>query len=139
VQTIRNFIVYGISPGTIKLGQGERRAIVRDYMETVHRGDFVWEDVERMTNGQIPIKRTLEIERTKVPVALPVFKKLFGHNPNFKNATENLAWNTLLYRIRFTRNLVKESKGVKSYVVTYKHNPKTPFEWSVVRVLGYVK
>ena len=105
-------------------------------METVHRADFVWQDIERMANGQIPTARNLAIERTRVATALPVFHRLFGHNPNFKNATENLAWNTLMYRIRFSRDLAKESKGVKSYVATYKHNPKTPFEWSVVRVLG---
>jgi hypothetical protein len=139
VQSIRNFIVYGISLSTIKLGQGERRAIARDYMETVHRSDFVWQDIERMANGQIPVTRNLAIERTRVAVAIPVFHRLFGHNPDFKNVTDNLAWNTLLYRIRFTRNLAKESKGIKSYVAAYKHSPKTPFEWSVVRVLGYVK
>jgi YVTN family beta-propeller protein len=137
--SIRNFIVYGISPNTIKLGQGERRAVVRDYMETVHRGDFVWEDIERMTTGQIPIKRNLEIERSNVSMALPVFKKIFGHTPNFKNQTENLAWNTLLYRIRFPRDLSKESQGISRYLSLFRKNPKTPFEWSIVRVLGYVK
>ncbi|MFA5750536.1 MAG: hypothetical protein WC895_04970, partial [Candidatus Shapirobacteria bacterium] len=102
-QSIMNFIVYGISSSTIKLGQGERRAIIRDYMETVHRGDIIWSDIERMTNGQIPISRNLVIERSNVAIALPVFRRIFGHNPNFKNPTENLAWNTLLYRIRFPR------------------------------------
>ena len=128
-----------MSSSTIKLGQGERRAVVRDYLETVHRSDFVWSDIERMTNGQIPLVRNLAIERANVASALPVFRRLFKHAPKFKNAKENLAWNTLLYRIRFPRNLAKEANGTKAYVAIYKHNPKTPFDWSVVRVLGYVK
>ena len=136
--SIRNFVVYGISSATIKLGQGERRAVVRDYMETVHRGDFVWSDIERMTNGQIPLNRNLALERQKVTIALPVFTKLFGHAPNFQSAQENLAWNTLMYRIRFTRNLAKEQGGLNRFRSTFRRTPRTPFEWATVRVMGYV-
>ncbi|MHB8830727.1 MAG: beta strand repeat-containing protein [Patescibacteria group bacterium] len=136
---IRNFIVYGISPATIKLGQGERRAVVRDYMETVHRADFVWSDIERLTTGLIPLVRNLALERQNVSRALPVFLDIFGHVPNFKLTKENLAWNTLMYRIRFPRDMVKELAGLKVYFGIYKHYPTTPFGWSVVRVLGYVK
>gem|GEM_PF-6215276 len=137
--SIRNFIVYGISSTTKKLGQGERRAVVRDYMETVHRADFVWSDIERLTTGLIPLVRNLALERQNVNKALPVFIDIFGHAPNFKVAKENLAWNTLLYRIRFPRDLVKERIGIKAFYVLYKHYPTTPFGWSVVRALGYVK
>ncbi|MDD5512008.1 MAG: fibronectin type III domain-containing protein, partial [Dehalococcoidales bacterium] len=136
---IRNFIVYGISPATVKLGRGERRAVARDYMETVHRADFVWSDIERLTTGLIPLVRNLALERQNVNKALPVFLDIFGHTPNFKVAKENLAWNTLLYRIRFTRDMAKESAGLKVYFGIYKHYPTTPFGWSVVRVLGYVR
>ena len=136
---IRNFIVYGISPATIKFGQGERRAIERDYMDTVARPEFVWSDIERMATGQIPVVRNLALERLRVSTVLPVFTRLFGHAPNFKNATENLAWNTLLYRIRFPRDLVKEATGIQKYYAIYRHNPFSPFNWAVVRVLGYVK
>ena len=135
---IRNFIVYGISPATIKFGSGERRAIERDYMDTVARPEFVWSDIERMATGQIPVVRNLALERLRVSTVLPVFTRLFGHAPNFKNATENLAWNTLLYRIRFPRDLVREAKGLQKYYAIYRHNPTSPFSWAVVRVLGYV-
>jgi len=137
-QAIRNFIIYGISPATIKFGQGERRAIERDYMETVNRPNFVWSDIERLATGQVPLTRNLTLERLQVSKILPTFRQLFGHNPNFKNATENLAWNCLLYRIRFPRDIVKETKGLQAYRALYAHNPKTNFGWAVVRVLGYV-
>lgn len=136
---IRDFVVYGISLSTIKVGQGERRAIARDYMDTVHRSSFVWTDIERMTNGLIPIVRSLERERRQAIVALPVFHRIFGHDPDFQNSTENLAWNTLMYRIRFHRDLGSEKRGINAYQAIYGHAPKTSFSWSVVRVLGYVK
>ena len=137
--TMRNFITYGISKSTRAFGRGEQRAILRDYMETVHRSDVVWSDIERLAIGQIPIKRNLVIERANVSTALPVFKRLFGHNPDFKIAKENLAWNTLLYRIRFPRDMEREAKGLKEYRTIYKHNPTSPFSWAVVRAIGYVR
>ncbi len=136
---IARFIKNGISPATIKFGQGERRAIMRDYLETVHRADVVWSDVERIANGQIPLTRNLAIERLRVVVALPAFRKVFGHDPTFKNATENLAWNTIMYRIRFARDLTKEAAGGASFKRLYKRSAASPFDWAIVRVLGYVR
>jgi hypothetical protein len=137
--TITNYIVYGISAATVKLGQGERRAVIRDYMDTVKRTNVVWSDVDRIANGQIPVARNLGAERAQVAAILPIYKKIYGHAPNFKDAKENLAWNTLMYRIRFPRDLAKEANGIKGYTALYKHSPKTPLGWSIVRVYGYVK
>ena len=41
--------------------------------------------------------------------------------------------------IRFPRDLAKEGLGVKAFYAMFRRNPKTPFDWSVVRVLGYVR
>ncbi len=136
---IRNYIAYGNSGASRAFGQGERRAIMRDYMETVHRSAVVWSDMERLATGNIPLTRNLTLERKQVVTTLPVFRKIFGHAPNFKDATENLAWNELMYRIRFTRDLVKETKGLKAFRKLYGHAPTSPFGWAIVRVLGYVK
>jgi len=136
---IRNFVLCGNSAATIKFGRGERRAIIRDYMETVHRSDVVWSDVERLATGLIPLARNLALERARVNTVLPVFRRIFGHDPNFKVYKENLAWNALLYRIRFARDLSKERAGLLAYRTLYSHDPLTPFSWAVVRVLGYVK
>lgn len=139
INAIVDYIAYGNSMASLRFGQGERRAIMRDYMETVNRSNIVWDDVERLAVGQIPKVRNLEKERANVARALPVFRKIFGHDPNFQNQTENLAWNTLMYRIRFTRDMGKEGSGLAVYRKLYGRNPNTPFGWSVVRVLGYVK
>jgi hypothetical protein len=137
IRGITNFITYGVSKATEKLGAGERNALVRDYFETVGRGDVVWDDIQRLTIGQKPVKRNLQKEIAQAGIALDNFKKMFGHAPNFKNSAEDLAWNTMLYRIRFPRDLVKEQQGINEFRQIFKRTPTTPFDWSEVRALGY--
>ncbi|MCK9361008.1 chitobiase/beta-hexosaminidase C-terminal domain-containing protein [Patescibacteria group bacterium] len=136
---MRNFVLCGISPATVQFGTGERRAILRDYMETVHRSEVIWNDVERIATGRIPINRNLAIEQRRVGTVLTTFRQIYGHDPAFGNSEENLAWNTMMYRIRFPRDLNLETVGIRRYVALFRHNPVTPFGWSVVRVLGYIK
>jgi hypothetical protein len=64
---------------------------------------------------------------------------IFGHAPNFQNPTENLFWNTLMYRIRFPRDLVLEKNGIVAFKAAFSKAPKDPFQWAVVRAMGYVK
>ena len=137
--TLTNFVSYGHSTATVKLGAGERRAVLRDYLETVGRANVNFEDVERMTNGQKPVSRNLAKERAQVAVALKIFAKIYGHAPVFSVSEEDLAWNTLLYRVRFARDLVKEKAGIAEYRALYGRAPRSPMDWATVRVLGYVK
>lgn len=137
-KAISNFVTYGASTETIKLGAGERRALIRDYFETVGRADVVWDDVQRLTIGQKPVKRNLAKEQAQVTQALRLFQKMVGHAPNFQNASEDLAWNTLMYRIRFTRDLKKEQQGILQFQALFARAPKSPADWAAVRALGYV-
>jgi hypothetical protein len=134
---IANFVTYGASSETVKLGAGERRAVMRDYMETVGRADVVWDDVQRLATGQKPVKRNLANEQAQVNQVLKNWMLMVGHAPNFKDASEDLAWNTMMYRIRFPRNLTTEKQGIVEFKQLYDRNPSTPLEWSVVRALGY--
>lgn len=134
---LTNFVSYGISEKTKALGSGERRALVRDYLETVGRANVNWEDMERMTKGEKPVSRNLAKEQAKVGSVLQVFKKLVGHTPNFQDVKEDIAWNTLMYRIRFTRDLDKEKAGIAEFRAIFKRLPKSPLDWSAVRALGY--
>lgn len=133
------FIEQGISSATVKLGSGERRALVRDALDTMQRASIPLDDLERLATGAIPMTRNLASERARVNWALPTFRSIYGHAPVFSNPEENLAWNTLMYRIRFTRDLVKERKGIQEFRRIFKRDPSTPATWAVVRVLGYVK
>jgi len=137
-QAVTNFVAYGISNATIKLGAGERRALARDYLETVGRAEFIWSDVEKMANGQKVVNRNLAKEQAQVSKVLATFKTLVGHAPDFKNAKEDLAWNTMMYRIRFTRDLAKEKVGILEFKEKFGVNPTTPLGWSTVRAWGYI-
>jgi len=136
---MNNFMTYGISANTINLGEGERRAVLRDYLDTVKRSEVDWADVERITTGQKPINRNLKNEQAQVSTVLAAFKKVIGHEPNFKNSKEDLTWNTMMYRIRFTRDLTKEKQGITAFQAKFNRLPKSPLDWSTVRALGYVK
>ncbi|MFA6429775.1 MAG: Calx-beta domain-containing protein [Patescibacteria group bacterium] len=133
------FIDQGSSPATIALGSGERRALVRDALETMRRGAISLADLNRMATGQIPLGRNLAEERLRVVSVRATFRAMYGHDPVFSNSRENLAWNTLMYRIRFPRDLAKERVGIAAFQRLFRHIPATPGEWATVRVLGYVR
>lgn len=137
--TLEEFLRSGTTLATKALGSGERLALLKDARETMGRTDIPVEDLERMAEGKIPKTRNLTIERALVPRALATFQAMFNHAPNFKIDSENLAWNTLMYRIRFPRDLKQESQGIQEFKRTFKKNPSNPFQWSVVRVMGYMK
>ncbi len=130
-----NFVTYGTSSATIALGSGERLALVRDQLETLGRLSLT--ALEQLSTGQKPTERNLVKEKSQVALALKVFIKLTGHKPDFKKSNEDLAWNTLQYRIRFPRNLNKEKTGILKFKAVEKRNPATPFDWSEVRAWGY--
>lgn len=135
---IVNFVVYGASPATLKLGAGERRALIRDYFETVGRGTVAWGDIEKMATGVKPVGRNLDRERAQLPLVLNAWVKMRGRNPNFQDAAEDLAWNTMMYRVRFTRDLTKETQGIAEFRGIFKRTPTSPLDWAAVRALGYV-
>lgn len=141
--TAANFVTYGTSSVTVALGSGERLAVVRDLFETL--GTTIAADAskllkaaEEISSGQKPSVRNIAKERGQVQAALPAFRKLTGKSaPDFKNAKDDLAWNTILYRVRFPRNLAKERAGISKFRSLYKKAPKTPFEWAQVRAYAY--
>lgn len=135
----KNFICIGNSPETISLGQGERRAVLRDYFNALGFNNVFWDDIQRISTGTKPIHRNLTKEQANVPTALAYFKKIFGHSPVFTNSVEDLAWNTLMYRIRFPRNLTLEAAGITKFRQIFGRTPVSPIDWASVRILGYVK
>jgi hypothetical protein len=139
--TVEQFLASGRGTASRSLGRGEREAVLRDAIETMGRtaAQIPVDDLERISNGEIPRTRSLAYERSMVPRALATFRTIFGHAPNFQNADENLAWNTLMYRIRFPRDLSAERRGISDFRSLFRGVPQSPFQWSVVRVLGYVR
>ncbi len=136
---LTNFIVYGNSAATKRLGEGERRAVIRDALETMKTASISADDLDRMTRGLKANYRNITVERAQLPIVRATFRTLYGRDPNFKNPEEDLAWNTMMYRIRFPRDLPAEKEGIVEFRETFQKSPQTPFQWAVVRVLGYVR
>lgn len=134
---LSRFIEQGTTAETRALGSGERRALVRDALDTMARVPTLV-DLELLASGQIPQTRNITREREQLTQARATFRAIYGRDPNFQNNEENLAWNTLMYRIRFPRNLTSEQYGITQFRRLFGRSPSTPFNWATVRVLGYV-
>lgn len=138
-QEVAIFIDQGTNnPRVEQLGAGERKAVFHDALDTM-KDKVNIADLERIAIGEIPVNRNLAQERLQVPRALTTFKTIYGHAPNFKNEQENLAWNTLMYRLRFERDLAQERQGIQQFQRIFGRAPRDPFQWSTVRVLGYIR
>lgn len=137
--SLTNFVVYGISPQTRSLGSGERHAVIRDLMQTQGTTHILAKDMERVVRGLIPVYRNVRIEQQQLRRVRQTFLTIYGHDPDFRNERENLAWNTLMYRLRFPRDLGREREGINAFRRLFRRDPQDPFQWAVVRVLGYVK
>ena len=133
--SLTQFVMCGTTVATVNLGAGERLALVRDQLETLGRVSIT--ALEQLASGQKPTDRNLAKERARVGNVLSSFKKLIGHAPNFKNPNEDLAWNTMMYRVRFDRNLSREQEGILKFKATFKRSPEAPTEWAAVRAYGY--
>ncbi len=138
LESLKNFVVYGISSETIIMGEGERRSLLRDYLETVGKSDVYWQDVQNLATGKLIISRNLEKEKSKAQESLKYFKKVFGVNPDFKNKKHELFWNTLMYRIRFTRDTEKEKSGIDKFKKIFNRSPRNTLDWATVRGLSYI-
>lgn len=136
---LANFVTYGISERTRNLGSGERRALVRDALQTMKTGTFSPSDLERLARGMKPEYRNLSAEMAQLPRVRQTFQTIYGRLPNFKDPSEDLAWNALMYRIRFPRDLKEEAQGIQEFKKLFKKIPTDPFQWATVRVLGYVR
>ena len=108
---------------------------MRDQLETL--GSISLTALEQLANGEKPTVRNLPKEQGQVGKVLAIFIKLTGHRPNFKNANEDLAWNTLMYRVRFVRDLNVEKQGIIKYKAIFSRTPTSPLDWAAVRAWGY--
>ncbi len=123
---------------TAYMNERERRALVRDALDTMGEKATI-ADLDSMTKGLIPSTRNIVREREQLSRVRTTFRTIYGRDPNFKKNEENLAWNTMMYRLRFVRDLSQEQKGVGAFRSFFGRLPQDPFQWAVVRMLGYIR
>lgn len=134
---LTEFMAFGEGPKTEGWGEGERRALVRDALDTL--GDKInLADMERIAEGELPLTRNLTRERAQLARVRQTFRTIYKRDPNFKHQQENMVWNAMMYRLRFERDLAIERQGVGEFKGLFRRTPTDPFQWAVVRALGYV-
>lgn len=136
---LASFIETGTTDATRRLGSGERYAMIIDLMDTMRRSNISTTDLERLASGLVPLSRNIAQEGIQLPRVRATFRSVYGHDPVFSNPEENTAWNTLMYRIRFPRDLVLERRGIQAFTRVYRRAPRNSFQWAAVRVWGYVR
>ena len=77
-------------------------------------------------------------EKKLLPQALIVFKKITGRAPKTENSLDQKIMTSLIYDIKYPRDLAKEKIALNKFSKIFKRLPKSPLDWSAVRVLAYV-
>lgn len=134
--TLNYFIWYG-TPGTAKLGAGERAGVVSSYWQAykkLPRTEAEWSDVLKIASGRWPS----ETSATAESQAKVEFKKVYGRNAVMTNAHDSNAITIIAYGLRpTTRNTGSEAAAIKSFRYVYAHDPVNPLAWNIVRAIAY--
>jgi hypothetical protein len=133
---INNFIVYG-TPGTHRLGAGERAAVINSYFQAFGRlpnSEAEWSDVLKIASGRWPLERNATAEaRAKVE-----FKKVYARNAVMTNNIDENAIMVIAYGLLpLNRNLNSEKVAIKTFFWAYGHNPVNALAWNIVRAIAY--
>ncbi len=131
------FLQHG-SLATITFGSGERNVLWREFTELYGREPWVAE-LDLMSNGQIH-ERNAALEAKQQNDVMPIWSHTTGKK-TLKGATlyEKAMYDTMVYRLRFPRDIIQEAKGLKSFISRMGRLPKTPTDWALVRALAYLK
>jgi len=134
--TISYFIVYG-TPGTYRLGAGERAAVINSYYQAYGRlpnSEAEWSDVLKIASGRWPSERNTAAEaRAKVE-----FKKVYARDAVMTNNIDENAIMVIAYGLLpLNRNLDSEKVAILTFKWVYGHNPVNALAWNVVRAIAY--
>ncbi len=125
-----HFLAYG-SPSLSKFEKREREGLLKDFKEvfgSLPKSDLDWDVLYNIAIGIKP-------------------EKAFQKN-NLLNAKKSLEKNGVMfaenfdemvnYRLRVqNRDLAREVQAINVYRKAFKENPKTGFEWALIRALAY--
>jgi len=133
---INYFIVYG-TPGTHRLGAGERAAVINSYFQAYGKlpnSEAEWSDVLKIASGRWPSERNAAAEaRAKVE-----FKKVYARNAVMTNNIDENAIMVIAYGLLpLNRNLNSEKVAIKTFFWAYGHNPVSALAWNIVRAIAY--
>ncbi|HOZ53594.1 MAG TPA: hypothetical protein PK142_02865 [bacterium] len=136
---INNFINNGVDNNTIRLGKGERMAVISSYQLAFGKmpeSDMEINDVIKIANGRWPSITNLNAENK----AKNEFKNIYKRAANMNNANDNAAITIMAYGLRQraeNRNLNSESAGLKTFRAIYNRLPQNTNDWNILQAITY--
>ncbi|MFA5155242.1 MAG: hypothetical protein WC453_02305 [Patescibacteria group bacterium] len=136
VNGLNYFITYG-TPGTLKLGAGERAGVLSSYWQAFAKlpsNASEWSDAIKIALGRWPGETSAKAETQ----AKSEFLKVYNRAANMQNAHDANAITIIAYGLRPTsRNTNSEKQAIKSFRAVYRHDPINPLAWNIVRAIAY--
>lgn len=136
---INDFITYGVDTNTVKLGAGERAAVINSYKAAFAKlpeTEAELTDAIKIANGRFPTVTSDKAETT----AKEQFIKIYKRVPDLNNSKDNAAIKVMAYGLRQkaeNRNLNSEKAGIKIFNAIYGHTPSTTEEWNTMQAITY--
>lgn len=134
---ITNFITYGVSTSTKKIGENERAAVAADYKAAFKKlpdDEKELADMIRIADGYAPLEKSIKAEQAAKEQFLKIYKRV----PDMNDATDSKAVKIMAYGVRSAqKNAKAESQAVDTFKSLHKHNPTVSADWTKVRAIAY--
>ncbi|MBI2459299.1 MAG: hypothetical protein HYV53_01965 [Parcubacteria group bacterium] len=136
---INDFITYGVDANTVKLGAGERAAVINSYksaFDKLPETEAELTDTIKIANGRFPSLISDKAEKQ----AKEQFVKIYKRVADINDDKDNAAIKVMAYGLRQkaeNRNLNSERAGIKIFKAIYGHAPKTTEDWNTMQAITY--
>ncbi|MDP2709527.1 MAG: CARDB domain-containing protein [bacterium] len=139
LNAINNFITYGVDANTVKLGEGERAAVIHSYKSAFNKlpeTEAELADAIKIANGRWPGATNDQAEKR----AKEQFRKIYKRITDMNNTKDNAAVTVMAYGLRQkaeNRNLGSEKQGIITFQNIYGYHPATTEEWNIMQAITY--
>ncbi len=139
LSNINSFITYGVDSNTLKLGAGQRAAVVNSFKSAFARlpttqTDFT--DVVKIANGRWPGQTS----SSSIAWAEQQFQKVYLRAPDMSNAHDNAAVTIMAYGLMqqaANRNLKSETASINIFKGIFSRVPTSANDWNTVAAIAY--
>ncbi|MDD4902485.1 MAG: CARDB domain-containing protein [Patescibacteria group bacterium] len=139
LSNINNFITYGVDYNTVKLGAGQRAAVVNSFKSAFYRlpttqTDFT--DVVKIANGRWPGQTSA----SSIAWAQQQFQKVYLRASNMSNVNDNAAVTIMAYGLMqqaVNRNLKSETVSINTFENIFGRLPSSAQDWNTVAAIAY--
>ncbi len=137
--SINNFITYGVDDNTMRLGEGERAAVIHSFKNAFHKlpeNEDELADAIKIANGRWPSMKSEEAEAN----AEERFRDIYLRYSDMENPNDNAAITIMAYGLRQkaeNRNLDSERNGINIFRGIYQRVPESTEDWNIMQAITY--